>query len=82
MSKKTTPKGDVKKLEEQIKPILEKLTFDVLKNKPNNIVSNINFWYFWIASIYVWLFKKIMSLWFNRRRKKVNGRVRKRTWKI
>ena len=43
MSKKTTPKGDVKKLEEQIKPILEKLTFDVLKNKPNNIVSNIIF---------------------------------------
>ena len=43
MSKKANPKGDVKKLEEQIKPILEKLTFDVLKNKPNNIVSNINF---------------------------------------
>ena len=43
MSKKTTSKGDVKKLEEQIKPILEKLTFDVLKNKPNNIVSDIYF---------------------------------------
>ena len=43
MSKKSTSKGDIKRLEEQIKPILEKLTFDVLKNKPNNIVSNINF---------------------------------------
>ena len=29
-----------KKVEEQIKPILEKLTFSVLKNKPDNIVSN------------------------------------------
>jgi hypothetical protein len=28
-----------KKIEEQIKPILEKLTFGVLKNKPDNIVS-------------------------------------------
>ena len=28
-----------KKIEDQIKPILEKLTFGVLKNKPDNIVS-------------------------------------------
>ena len=53
MSKKTSQKGDVKKLEEQIKPILEKLTYDVLQNKPNNIVSNINILYFLIAPIYV-----------------------------
>ena len=39
MSKRTTQKGDVKKLEYQIKPILEKLTYEVLQNKPNNIVS-------------------------------------------
>lgn len=31
-----------KKLEDQIKPILEQLTLAVLKNKPENIVSNIN----------------------------------------
>ena len=31
--------SNVKKLEEQIKPILEKLTYNVLKNKPDNIVS-------------------------------------------
>ena len=36
MSKRAKPP---KKLEDQIKPILEKLTFDVLKNKPDNIVS-------------------------------------------
>ena len=35
-------KNNAKKLEEQIKPILEKLTFGVLKNKPDNIVSNTN----------------------------------------
>ncbi len=35
-----------KKLEEQIKPILEKLTFGVLKTKPDDIVSNINIYYF------------------------------------
>ena len=51
MSKKT-PQGDVKKLEEQIKPILEKLTFDVLQNKPDNIVSIKNLLFF-IASTYV-----------------------------
>ena len=40
-----------KKIEDQIKPILEKLTFGVLKNKPDNIVSNnINILY--IASIH------------------------------
>ena len=42
MSKKSGQKGE-KKLEDQIKPILEKLTFEVLKNKPNNIVSNLFF---------------------------------------
>ena len=35
MSKNPTPK----KLEDQIKPILEQLTLAVLKNKPENIVS-------------------------------------------
>ncbi len=39
MSKKTQQKGEVKKLEDQIKPILEKLTFEVLQNKPDDIVS-------------------------------------------
>ena len=53
MSKKTTPKPEVKKLEEQIKPILEKLTFDVLKHKPDNIVSIYNILFFYIAKIYV-----------------------------
>ena len=52
MSKKLQQKGDVKKLEEQIKPILEKLTYDVLQNKPNNIVS-IKIFIFLIASVYV-----------------------------
>ena len=41
MSKKQS-NPQVKKLEDEIKPILEKLTFDVLKNKPDNIVSNNN----------------------------------------
>ena len=45
MSKKSGQKGE-KKLEDQIKPILEKLTFDVLKNKPKNIVSNLFFLFF------------------------------------
>ena len=35
-----------KKLEEQIKPILEKLTFGVLKTKPDDIVSNKNIYFF------------------------------------
>ena len=35
-----------KRLEEQIKPILEKLTFGVLKNKPDNIVSYIKIYFF------------------------------------
>ena len=51
-----------KKLEDQIKPILEKLTFGVLKNKPDNIVSNNKILIF-VASIYVRLFGKIISLW-------------------
>ncbi len=38
-------KNNAKKLEEQIKPILEKLTFGVLKNKPDNIVSNTNIYF-------------------------------------
>ncbi len=45
MSKKAGQKGE-KKLEDQIKPILERLTFDVLKNKPDNIVSNLFFYFF------------------------------------
>ena len=58
MSKKSAQKGE-KKLEDQIKPILEKLTFDVLKNKPKNIVSNIFFLFLSIASIYDRLFKRL-----------------------
>ena len=74
MSKKSTPKPEVKKLEEQIKPILEKLTFDVLKHKPDNIVSIYNILFFYIAKIYVWLFKKIMPLW-------IKWRWKKKKWK-
>ena len=50
---KNTPN---KKIEEQIKPILEKLTFGVLKYKPDDIVSNKNI-YFSLAKIYGSLFK-------------------------
>ena len=35
-----------KRLEEQIKPILEKLTFGVLKNKPDDVVSNTNIYFY------------------------------------
>ena len=42
-----------KKLEDQIKPILEKLTFDILKNKPDDIVSIYIILFFDIATIYV-----------------------------
>ena len=48
MSKR--PKKE-KKLEDQIKPILEKLTFDVLKNKPDNIVSNNKFYIYFSHNI-------------------------------
>ena len=51
MSKKNS--NPAKKLEEEIKPILEKLTFDVLKKKPDNIVSNNIIILLSIASIYV-----------------------------
>ena len=44
-------KSEAKKIEEQIKPILEKLTYGVLKNKPENIVRLILIKYI-IASIY------------------------------
>ena len=54
-----------KKIEDQIKPILEKLTFGVLKNKPDNIVSN-NINILNIASIHVRLLGKTISLWFRR----------------
>ena len=40
MSKKGTTE-DIKKVEDQIKPILEGLTLKVLKMKPDNIVSYI-----------------------------------------
>ena len=56
-----------KKIEDQIKPILEKLTFGVLKNKPDNIVS-INNIIFKIAPIYARLLGKTISLWIRRRR--------------
>ena len=36
---KNTHNNDFQKLEEKIKPILEELTLNVLKNKPDNIVS-------------------------------------------
>jgi hypothetical protein len=51
-----------KKLEEQIKPILEKLTFGVLKNKPDNIVSNINI-YFFLAKIHGSILTRTRRLW-------------------
>ena len=63
MSKRSGQKGE-KKLEDQIKPILEKLTFDVLKNKPNNIVSKLFFLSFSIATIYDRLFKGFSLHWF------------------
>ena len=56
MSKKE--KKPPKKLEDQIKPILEKLTFEVLKNKPEDIVSIYNFIFFEIATIYARLFNE------------------------
>ena len=59
MSKKT----DEKKIEEQIKPILEKLTYNVLKSKPDNIVSYILIIYI-LAFIYGTLFRKIRTLYF------------------
>ena len=54
-------KAEEKKIEEQIKPILEKLTYNVLKSKPKNIVSNIlviNI----LAFIYGAIFRKIRTL--------------------
>ena len=37
--------NDIKLIEEQIKPILEELTLNVLKKKPDNIVSYIHFYF-------------------------------------
>ena len=51
MSKKGTS-TDIKQIEEQIKPILEDLTLNVLKKKPDNIVSYI---FFILISLYLWL---------------------------
>ena len=51
-------KKQPKKLEDQIKPILEKLTFEVLKNKPEDIVSIYNFIFFEIATIHARLFNE------------------------
>ena len=62
--------SEAKKIEEQIKPILEKLTYNVLKNKPDNIVSYIKKLIFYIAFIYGTLFRKIRSLYISR----INGR--------
>ena len=61
MSKKASKPP--KRLEDQIKPILEKLTFEVLKNKPEDIVSIYNFTVFEIATIYVRLSKKNKLFW-------------------
>ncbi len=33
--------SSMRQLENQIKPILEKLSYNILKNKPDNIVRNI-----------------------------------------
>ena len=44
MSKKEATKN-ILQIQEQIKPILEGLTLGVLKNKPDNIVSYINFYF-------------------------------------
>ena len=43
-----TEKGitnDIKQIQDKIKPILEDLTLNVLKKKPDNIVSNIDFYF-------------------------------------
>ena len=60
-------KSEEKKIEEQIKPILEKLTYNVLKSKPDNIVSNIIIIVI-VACIYGSIFRKIRTLpfwWIN-----------------
>ena len=44
MSKKAGVEN-IKQIEEQLKPILEGLTLNVLKKKPDNIVSYINFYF-------------------------------------
>ena len=44
MSKKAGV-DNIKQIEEQLKPILEGLTLNVLKKKPDNIVSYINFYF-------------------------------------
>lgn len=43
-----------KKLLEEIKPILEKLTFNVLKKRPDNIVRNKFFIYYFYISPNLW----------------------------
>ena len=43
-----TEKGianDIKQIQDKIKPILEDLTLNVLKKKPDNIVSNIHIYF-------------------------------------
>ena len=44
MSKKTGT-TNYKQIEEKIKPILEDLTMNIIQKKPDNIVSNINFYF-------------------------------------
>ena len=35
--------NEVKEIQEQIQPILEKLTLNIMKKKPNDIVSNYSY---------------------------------------
>ena len=49
-----TEKGitnDIKQIQDKIKPILEDLTLNVLKKKPDNIVSYIHFN---LISLFLW----------------------------
>ena len=50
MSKKEATKN-ILQIQEQIKPILEGLTLNVLKKKPDNIVSYIHFN---LISLFLW----------------------------
>ena len=43
--------NDIKQIQDKIKPILEGLTLNVLKKKPDNIVSYINFN---LISLFLW----------------------------
>ena len=56
-----TEKGitnDIKQIQDKIKPILEDLTLNVLKKKPDNIVSNNHLI---LISLFLWLniYKKL-----------------------